>query len=147
MFMYSSQLFQKQLNYALWMAPQTHVFVVSAKYRLVPLKKRVVPYEHELRDKTPAEREEWADDVMTDLEDRMSSRFHVDGWETANEKHGPLRSLEVVLLMGKTYAEPLKTAAPEHWTFAEPLAGKQVGERPQWLKRAIESAKKEKVMR
>lgn len=79
---------------------------------------------------------------MSELEDRMSCRFHAKGWEAANKKHGPLRSLEVVLLMGKTYAEPLRTAAPAHWTFEEPLEGMQVGERLQWLKRAIERAKK-----
>lgn len=140
--LYSSQLFQKQMEYALGMASQTHVFVVSAKHQLLPLKALVKPYEHELRDKTRAEREDWAHNVMDDLDDRMSCRFHVGEWEAANKKHGLLRSLDVVLLMGRIYAEPLKAAAPEHWTFTEPLAGMQVGKRLQWLKRAIESATK-----
>jgi hypothetical protein len=110
------------------------VFVVSAKHCLLPLTKKIRPYDDTLAGKTSQWRKVWAEQIMSDLADRM-----MDMRESVRE---PLRALDIVLLMGSSYARPLRAAAPDGWTFSEPLAGLQVGERLRWLNRAIRRAKK-----
>lgn len=136
--MYTSTLFRKQLVLALLMVPPTHVFIVSAHYGLLPLDQLIAPYENSIKTHSREDRAAWAYRVFMKLSDRMSERFG----EKAKETDLPLRSLDIVLLMGASYARPVRAAAPEEWTFTEPLAGMQVGERLRWLNRAIRRAKK-----
>jgi hypothetical protein len=140
--MYSpSPLFRKQLAVARQEVRSTRIFVVSAKHGLMTLRRKIAPYEHRLQDKTRDERREWADWIIDDLYDRMSCWFYEDGWEHKRETT-PLRAINIVLMMGNEYARPLRAAVPDDWTFVEPLAGMQIGERLRWLNRAIRRAKK-----
>jgi hypothetical protein len=133
-----SPLFRKQMAVARQIARSNRVFIVSAKHGVVSVLKILKPYEHTLCDKTTKQRAEWADSIVMRLEVLMASRFGEDH-EGGTER---LRSLDVVLMMGASYARPLRTAAPDDWTFTEPLAGMQIGERLRWLNRAIRRAQK-----
>lgn len=140
--MYSpSPLFRKQMAVARQDVRSTRIFIVSAKYRLMSPHRIIKPYEYQISDMTRDERREWADWVIDDLYDRMSCRFYEPDWQQKREAL-PLRALDVVLMMGASYARPLRAAAPDDWTFTEPLAGMQIGERLRWLNRAIRRARK-----
>ena len=133
-----SPLFRKQLAVARQLVRSTRVFIVSAKYGLVRPWKTLLPYEHTIRDKTKEQRVEWADEVIDLLDAFAGVRFG----EEIKETDQSLRALNVVLMMGASYARPLRAAAPDDWMFTEPLAGMQIGERLRWLNSAIRRAKK-----
>ena len=48
--LYNSDLFKKQLEYAKKLASPNNIYIISAKYHLVPLNKTIAPYNLTLKD-------------------------------------------------------------------------------------------------
>lgn len=126
--MYTSPLFRKSLELAELLGDRT--FVASAAKCLLELDELVTPYEVALQSKGKAWREDWARVVVGELEARAL---------------GSASRLLVVLLMGATYADPIvaeieRRRANGSPRFARPtvlMSGLEVGERLQFLNRAI----------
>lgn len=84
-----------------------YVFVLSAKYGLVPIDEVIEPYDESLEDKTPEERDFWARKVVHQL---VHKPYLAGDWK-------------IIMLAEDLYADPLKS----HLRFAKyPLAGLDV---------------------
>ena len=68
--LYNSDLFKKQLEYAKKLAPPNHIYIISAKYHLVPLNKTIAPYNLTLKDLPSSDREAWSEVVKKQLEQK-----------------------------------------------------------------------------
>ena len=102
-----SSLFKKSLAYAKTISNE--IFVISAKYGLLPLNEVVEPYEETLNDKTNAELAVWGKRVAGQLAQRFS-----------------IEKTEFVILAGKNYYGPLRNRLPH---IRLPLLGLPIGER------------------
>lgn len=65
--LYISQLFKYSLEYAKSLSPDS-IFVLSAKYGLLPLDKEIEPYNKTLKEMPEKEVKKWADGVIEQLE-------------------------------------------------------------------------------
>jgi len=65
--LYQSDLFKKSLRFARSLNPDS-IFVLSAKYGLVPLDRTIDPYEETLNRKPVKQVREWAAQVISELE-------------------------------------------------------------------------------
>jgi hypothetical protein len=106
-----SALFRASLAYA--EAACEVVLVLSAKHYVLDLGAVTEPYDHRLR--AAVERVRWGAVVA----DRLVTRFGV--------------GTEYLLLAGEDYVRPVVDAMGARGGFYLPLAGKQIGERLQWL--------------
>lgn len=97
------------------------IFILSAKYGLVPEDQVIEPYNETLKEKNVQERQKWGDMVIGEL-----------------RKVSDLASDEFVILAGKDYYENL---IPHLNCFWLPLKGKKIGEQKQELERLIELEK------
>jgi hypothetical protein len=117
--LYTSPLFRKSLRHALG-GCQT-VYILSAKHGLLELDQELEPYDERLPS-AKAERCAWGGRVAADLAARH--------WD---------RDLVLYMLAGQEYAMPLIHATatwwPDGWRkhILQPLQGKEVGRRLQWL--------------
>ena len=129
--LYTSPLFRLSLAYA--EARCERVFVISALLGLIELDLVVFPYELTLAQLPAARRRMWGMDIVRSLEKRYPQGEHA------------------MLLAGELYAAPVmeaaRTISPRrpgdgraHFTFDEPLAGMQIGERLSFLSRAAREA-------
>ena len=64
--MYTGALFQKSLQVAKKMRPNA-IYILSAKYGLLPLNKQIVPYNVTLNAFTEAQKKNWANMVLRQL--------------------------------------------------------------------------------
>jgi cytoplasmic iron level regulating protein YaaA (DUF328/UPF0246 family) len=113
--MYTSTLFTKSLKYAKDILKPDKIFILSAKYGLLPLDKEIDPYNLTLNDMSSQEREKWADTVLRQL------KLVCD---IANNKF--------IFLAGKKYYEKLITFLPnQNWEIK--MDGLPIGKRLQWL--------------
>ncbi len=67
--LYVSDLFKKNLNYALKLAPD-EIFILSAKYGLVALDDEIEPYDLTLKTMSASERKTWAKLVLRQLNEK-----------------------------------------------------------------------------
>jgi hypothetical protein len=95
-----------------------HVYVVSAKYGLLPLAEVVKPYDTTLRDFTPEQRGTWGWAVIAQLQ-----RSYAAG------------GVDLHVYAGRLYVEPLRAALGGGWVLTEPLQGLGQGQRLAELKR------------
>lgn len=65
--LYQGDLFQKSLAYAERVLRPDAIFVLSAKYGLVPIDQSIGPYEKTLNGASVAEKREWSDRVLAQL--------------------------------------------------------------------------------
>jgi hypothetical protein len=65
--LYRGDLFQKSLKYAEHVLGVDKIFVLSAKYGLVPIDRTIEPYEKTLNGAGAREKREWADRVLKEL--------------------------------------------------------------------------------
>jgi hypothetical protein len=115
--LYTGALFRKSLAYA--EARCSVVYVLSAKHGLLALDQVVEPYEFSLAELDAAGRERWAVGIW----DAIIARGHVD-------------ISALLVLAGDLYFGPLFDAAVAQGLLVElldPLRGKQIGERLQFL--------------
>jgi hypothetical protein len=112
--MYTSPRFRMALAYARRVAvDDMHIFILSAKYGLVPLNREIEPYEMTLNNMSAPERQAWARTVLAQL-----------------AKAADIENNVFVFLAGSKYNQDLLPAL-KHYEL--PLRGKGQGETMQWL--------------
>ncbi len=114
--LYISPLFRYGLTYAESLKPVA-IFILSAKYGLVPLDKKLPPYNETLNTKKDTAIKTWAKKVLRQL-----------GTKT------DLKKDEFILLAGERYRRHL---APYLTHVRIPLQGLGLGRQLQFLKRAL----------
>jgi hypothetical protein len=107
--MYQGSLFKKSLEYALKTTNPKNIYILSAKYGLVGLEQEIEPYDKTLRDMDEEETSSWAEMVLDKLEDLYED----------------LAELQISILAGKAYYEPL---LPSIKNYDLPLEGLRIGE-------------------
>lgn len=107
--MYQGNLFKKSLEYALKTTNPNNIYILSAKYGLVGLEQEIEPYDKTLKDMDDEETESWAEMVLDKLEDLYED----------------LAELQISILAGKAYYEPL---LPSLKNYDLPLEGLRIGE-------------------
>ena len=115
--LYQGDLFQKSLAYAEQVLNADAIYVLSAKYGLVPIDRTIEPYEKTLNNMSSREIREWADAVLRDL-----------------RRVADLKNDRFTILAGANYRKDL-TAALRHYDV--PLEGLMFGQQLQFLKQAV----------
>jgi hypothetical protein len=106
-----------RLAYTLARLAADKIFILSAKYGLVPENKIIEPYSETLKDKSARERQAWGDMVLSEL--RNATDLERD---------------EFIILAGEAYQENLLPHITHFWL---PLKGKKQGEWIPELERLI----------
>lgn len=114
--LYASQLFRLSLRYARSLRPNA-IFILSARYGLVPLGKCIRPYDRTLNRMTRKIRLEWARKVIRQL-----------------RRETDLGRDKFIFLAGKRHRELLNSSL-RHYKI--PLAGLGIGRQLAYLKNAI----------
>jgi len=114
--MYSpSPMFQKTKAYGEGLKPDK-MFILSAKYGLLPMDKQIEPYDLTLKTMKADEKNQWGDMVKG----QMSKA----GLSPEKDKF--------VFLTGSEYMKPLEKFIPAD-NVEKPMEGKRMGERLSWL--------------
>ena len=114
--LYISPLFVKSLEYAEKINVDK-IYVLSAKYGLVPIDKVIEPYEKTLNNMNKNERVEWANEVLSEL-----------------SKVSDIMKDEYYILAGKNYYENIVTKLKNVKIVME---GLQLGQRLQFLNKEL----------
>ena len=120
--LYISNLFKLSLEYAKSFNPDI-IYILSAKYGLIPLDSEIEPYEKTLNRMSKKERKLWADSVLVQLRDLTD-----------------LRNDKFIFLAGKKYREHL---LPEIYKYDVPLQTLRIGEQLHYLKNMTEKRENE----
>jgi hypothetical protein len=112
--LYNSDLFKKQLEYAKKLSNDSNIYIISAKYHLVPLNKTISPYNLTLKDMPSKDREAWAEVVLKQLQEK--------GYNLDKDKF--------ILLAGNAYRQYL---APQMKNVEVPLEGLRIGQQKKAL--------------
>lgn len=115
--LYTSPLFKLNLQYAKSLQPDK-IFILSAKYGLLDLEQEIEPYNKTLNQMSKKEREMWAHQVLTKL----------------NEQTDPTND-EFIFLAGKKYREFL---VPHLKHFSVPMKALGIGKQLAWLKQQLQ---------
>jgi basic membrane lipoprotein Med (substrate-binding protein (PBP1-ABC) superfamily) len=119
----ASPMFQKTLEYGKSLDPDK-MFILSAKHHLVPLTKKLEPYDKTLKEMPKEEKEKWGEETIKQMK---SHGINVD------KDH-------FIFLTGSEYAKPLLQYIPEK-NIEKPMDGRRMGERLQWLNNQIKKLK------
>jgi len=111
--LYISTLFKYNLKYARSLSPDK-IFILSAKYGLVDLEKKIEPYDKTLSNMPSKEIRKWADCVIGQI-----------------KKEADMKEDEFVFLVGEKYRKYL---LPQILNYQIPLEGLKIGEQLQYLK-------------
>ena len=122
--LYNSDLFKKQLEYAKKLAPNNNIYIISAKYHLVPLNKTIPPYNLTLKEMPSSEREKWSEVVKKQLEQK--------GYNLQKDKF--------VFLAGNAYRQYLE---PQMKNVEVPFEGLRIGQQ----KKALLQKLKESIIK
>jgi hypothetical protein len=96
------------------------VYVISAKYELVPLDQVITPY----------------DLTMSDISKEWRAIWGTRVWDSIQQRHQGL-TRHVFIYAGKDYARSIRRAGFHQATFHEPLAKMQIGQRLRWLREQL----------
>jgi hypothetical protein len=124
--LYTGGLFRSAYGYAAAPGRFSRVYILSARYGLVEPRARLAPYDLTLAQLGAGELWDWAAAVR----DALLERF------------GRERPLELTLLAGRLYCEPLMAAAQAYalpWAWHQPLFGLTQGYRLKWFKQFREA--------
>jgi len=122
--LYNSDLFKKQMEYAKKLAPDSNVYIISAKYHLVPLNKTIPPYNLTLKEMPAKDREAWAEVVLKQLREK--------GYNLDKDKF--------VILAGNAYRQYLE---PHMKNVEVPFEGLRIGQQ----KKALLQKLKESIIK
>ena len=122
--LYNSDLFKKQLEYAKKLTNPNDIYIISAKYHLVPLRAKIEPYNKTLKDMPATDREKWADVVLSQLKKK--------GYDLQRDKF--------VILAGNAYRQYLE---PHMKNIEVPFEGLRIGQQ----KKALLQKLKENVIK
>jgi hypothetical protein len=118
--MYSpSPMFQKTKEYGENLKPDK-MFILSAKYGLLPMDKQIEPYDLTLKTMKKDEKDKWGETVKTQM-----SKAGVNP-----------QSDKFIFLTGSEYMKPLESFIPSE-NIEKPMDGKRMGERLSWLNSQI----------
>lgn len=112
--LYDSPLFKKTMEYAKTKTDADSIYILSAKHKLLPIKKVIEPYNMTLNNFSADEKKKWAEDVLAQLKSR---------------KHDPEKDT-FIFLAGNSYTKYLEEFLPNH---EKPLKGKRIGQQMKWL--------------
>lgn len=119
----ASPMFRKTLEYGKTLNPDK-MFILSAKHNLVPLNKKLSPYDLTLKDFNKEEKEIWADKTYRQM---LKAGLNP-------EKD------TFIFLTGNDYSQPLMKYIPQS-NIVNPLEGKKFGQRLEWLNKQLSSLK------
>jgi hypothetical protein len=113
---YVSTLFKLNLQFAKKLIPDD-IYILSAKYGLLDIKKEIDPYDVTLNNMPAKDRKSWAQGVLKQL----NSRFD-------------LKRCHFIILAGSRYRQFL---LPNLYSYEIPLEGLSIGKQLQYLKRQL----------
>jgi len=116
--LYQGDLFKKSLEYARQIYPNADIYVLSAKYGLLPLNKVIACYDETLKGAPAADKRKWTEEVINDLRKA--------GYD--------LQKDYFVILAGRDYRDYL---LPELVHYEIPMKGLLFGEQKSWLKNKL----------
>jgi basic membrane lipoprotein Med (substrate-binding protein (PBP1-ABC) superfamily) len=119
----ASPMFQKTLEYGKELKPDK-MFILSAKHHLVPLSKKLAPYDKTLKEMSKDEKEKWAEEVYKQMKQ--------NGIKPEKDTF--------IMLTGSEYMKPLLKYIPEDH-IETPMEGKRFGERLKWLNSQVQKIK------
>ena len=119
--LYNSDLFKKQLEYAKKLTSPNDVYIISAKYHLVPLRAKIEPYNKTLKEMPAPEREKWAETVLDQLKKK--------GYDLQKDKF--------VILAGNAYRQYLE---PHMKNVEVPFSGLRIGQQKKALLQKLKEA-------
>ena len=122
--LYNSDLFKKQLEYAKKLTSPNDIYIISAKYHLVPLNKTIAPYNLTLKDMPSEDREAWSEIVKKQLIQK--------GYNLDKDKF--------VFLAGSAYRQYLE---PQMKNVKVPFEGLRIGQQ----KKALLQKLKENIIK
>ena len=109
----ASPMFRKTLEYGKKLQPDK-MYILSAKHHLVPLDKKLAPYDLTLKDMKADEKKAWGEKVISQMREK--------GLNPEKDNF--------IFLTGSEYMKPLTSTLKNIET---PLANKKFGERLKWL--------------
>jgi len=112
--LYNSDLFKKQLAYAKKLTNSNDIYIISAKYHLIPLRSKIEPYNMTLKDMSADERQNWSDTVLGQLKEK--------GYNLDKDKF--------VILAGNSYRQYLE---PHMKNVEVPFNGLRIGQQKKAL--------------
>jgi len=115
----ASPLFRGTLEYGKSLNPD-YMFILSAKHYLVPLDKKLEPYDKTLKEMPADEKEKWGAITAKQMEQA--------GLDLNKDKF--------IFLTGSEYMKPLLKYIPQE-NISAPMKGLRLGERMQWLNAQI----------
>ena len=116
----ASPMFQKTLEYGKSLKPDK-IYILSAKHHLVPLTKKLEPYDKTLKEMPKDEKEKWGEETIKQMK---SSGINP-------EKD------TFIFLIGSEYMKPLAKYIPDG-NVEKPMEGKRFGERLKWLNSQVQ---------
>jgi pentatricopeptide repeat protein len=119
----ASPMFQKTLEYGKSLKPDK-MYILSAKHHLVPMSKKLEPYDLTLKEMGKEDKEKWGEEVF--------SQMKKAGIKPDSDKF--------VFLTGSEYMKPLAEYIPKE-NIEKPMDGKRFGERLSWLNSQVEKIK------
>ena len=111
----ASPMFQKTLEYGKTLKPDK-MYILSAKHHLVPLNKKLKPYDKTLKEMPKDEKEKWGEETYREMKQA--------GLNPEKDTF--------VFLAGNEYIKPLTKYIPEK-NIETPMEGKKFGQRLKWL--------------
>ena len=115
----ASPMFNKTLEYGKSLKPDK-MFILSAKHHLVPLNKKLAPYDKTLKEMPKDEKEKWGEETIKQMKSAGVN----------------LEKDKFVFLTGSEYMKPFSKYIPEE-NIEKPMEGKRFGERLSWLNSQI----------
>lgn len=116
----ASPMFQKTLEYGKSLKPDK-MYILSAKHHLVPLTKKLEPYDKTLKEMPKDEKEKWGEETIKQMK---SSGINPE------KDH-------FIFLTGSEYMKPLAKYIPDS-NVEKPMEGKRFGERLKWLNSQVQ---------
>jgi hypothetical protein len=119
--LYNSDLFKKQMEYAKKLTNPNDIYIISAKYHLVPLRTEIEPYNKTLKEMPAPDREKWAEVVLDQLKKK--------GYDLQKDKF--------VILAGNAYRQYLE---PHMKNVEVPFSGLRIGQQKKALLQKLKEA-------
>lgn len=119
--LYVSDLFKKNLAYAKKLTNDDNIYILSAKHHLLPLRKKIAPYDKTLKDFDADAKKDWSEKVIKQLQ---SKGYNLD-------------KDQFVFLAGNEYRKYLE---PEMNKVLVPFKGLRIGQQKSALLKKLKES-------
>ena len=119
--LYVSDLFKKNLAYAKKLTNDDNIYILSAKHHLLPLRKKIAPYDKTLKDFDADAKKDWSEKVLKQLQ---SKGYNLD-------------KDQFVFLAGNEYRKYLE---PEMNKVLVPFKGLRIGQQKSALLKKLKES-------